>query len=139
MKYAINKLPLAVKDALNAQKKPHKYGAKACECLYKHKHDSQKEAMWCVKLHQEQQEGKIRNLLMQTEYDLRVNGVLVCKHILDFDYERYYPINTNLCADNRICGWTPEVVDVKGMKLPVWSLKHKLFMAIYTGIKYEVV
>lgn len=123
-------LPIELRQALK-EKKKHKYGAKACQCLYKHHHDSQKEAMWCVKLHQEQREGKIRNLLMQTTYDLRVNGVLVCQHILDFDYERM--------IKGQVPVWCPEVVDVKGMKMPVWSLKHKLFCAIYTGIKYVIV
>ena len=116
---------------LKASFKRHKYGAKKTLCLYKHEHDSQKEALWCVKLHQEQQEGKIRNLLMQTSYDIRVNGIVVCRHILDFDYERL--------IHGSVPVWVPEVVDVKGMKLPLWSLKHKLFCAIYTGIKYVIV
>lgn len=126
------KVPSEILQALKKNKK-HKYGAKACQCLHKHDHDSQKEAMWCVKLHQEQNEGKIRNLLMQVEYDLRVNGIVVCRHILDFDYERLTSVEPGRK------GWVPEVVDVKGMKLPVWSLKHKLFCAIYTGIKYVIV
>lgn len=129
-------LPKDLQQALK-KKKDHKYGAKSCECLYKHKHDSQKEAMWCVKLHQEQQEGKIQNLLLQTTYDIRVNGILVCQHILDFDYERLKVVEVK--EDCLMKMWVPEVVDVKGMKLPLWSLKHKLFCAIYTGIKYVVV
>lgn len=128
-------IPLALLKQLDIKKK-HKYGAIACKCLHGHEHDSHKEAMWCVKLHQEQREGKIRNLLMQTTYDLRVNGVDICKHILDFDYDRL-----SMQGLTNVTGfvWKPEVVDVKGMKLPVWSLKHKLFMACYPEIKYVVV
>lgn len=135
----MTKIPIAVRNLLKQQKK-HKYGAKKCQCLHKHDHDSQKEAMWCVKLHQEQREGKIRNLLMQTTYDLHVNGVLVCKHILDFDYDRCTIVpGVRWDEVTHTKAWVPEVVDVKGMKLPVWSIKHKLFCALYTGVKYIVV
>lgn len=122
------KISSTLMKQLNKSPKRHKYGAIRTKCLHGHDHDSRKEADWCIKIHQEQREGKIRNLLMQTTYDLRVNGIVVCKHILDFDYER---LNGKI--------WYPEVVDVKGVKLPLWSLKHKLFCAIFTGIKYVVV
>lgn len=108
--------------------KRHKYGAKRCQCIYKHDHDSQKEAMWCVKLNQELMEGKIRNLFKEPVYDLRVNGIVICTHSPDFDYERLVGLS-----------WRVEVMDVKGMQLPVWKLKHKLFMACYPEIKYVVV
>lgn len=139
IRYKIKQLPLEVQQAIKAQSsRPHKYGAKKTVCLHGHTHDSQKEATWCVKLHQEQREGKIRNLLLQVPYDLRVNGVIVCKHILDFDYERIKVVQMPQ-EGHQFPMWCPEVVDVKGMRLPVWSLKHKLFKSIYTGINYVIV
>lgn len=108
--------------------KRHKYGAKKTVCLYGHKHDSQKEAMWCLRLHEEQKEGKIERLRVEPSYEIIVNDVVVCKHLVDFDY---YRINNK--------GMTLEVTDVKGMKLPMWRLKYKLFCALYPQIEYKVV
>lgn len=122
-------LPPAVRKALNGHKR-HKYGAKKTVCLYKHEHDSQKEALWCLKLHERQKEGKIRNLILEPIYDIRVNGVVVCTHMPDFDYEE---------LDCPRGEWKVKVMDVKGMKLPLWRLKHKLFCAIYPQIEYVVV
>lgn len=109
-------------------KKFHKYGAKKTTCIHGHDHASQKEAMWCVKLHQLQKEGKIRSLAVEVNYDIRVKDVVICKHRLDFEYE--------ILKDGI---WVDEVTDVKGMKLPVWRLKHKLFLAVYPHINYVVV
>lgn len=116
------------KAVLNDVKKRSKYNAQRTQCLYKHLHDSAKEALWCVKLHQMQQEGKIKNLLRETPYDLRVNGILVAVHMPDFDYD--------IMRDGK---WCPEVLDVKGMKIAVWILKHKMFLACYPDINYVVV
>lgn len=122
-------LPIALRRAIKASsKKEHKYGAVSSVCPYRHKHDSRKEAMWCIKLHQMQKEGKIRDLLCEPEYDITVNGVVVCRHSPDFDYEKL-----------TLKGWEVEVLDVKGLKLPLWSLKHKLFKAVYPTINYVVV
>ncbi len=110
------------------QQKEHKYHALKTNCWYGHKHDSRKEAMWCVKLHELQKEGKIRNLVCEPIYDLRVNETLICKHLPDFDYD--LKVGTE---------WKPEVLDVKGLQLPEWKLKHKLFCALYPAINYVVV
>jgi len=119
--------------------KQHKYLAIRTKCLYGHPHDSRKEAMWCLKLHELQKEGKIRNLSVSPIYELRVNGQVICKHEPDFDYEitpdRGTPFN-NLTVK-------VVVVDVKGewegALLPVWKIKHKLFQACYPEIEYKVV
>ena len=126
----MKRLPPELRQALK-EKKKHKYGAKRTTCLYKHDHDSRKEAMWCVKLHQMRQEGLIRNLSREPIYDLRVNGKVICTHCPDFDYEIMDPSQLNV--------WKVEVLDVKGLKLPVWVLKHKLFCACYPEINYVVV
>lgn len=124
------RLPDALKRVIEArsEEKQHKYGAKRTTCLYGHPHDSRKEAMWCIKLNELQKEGKIRNLSVEPIYDLRVNGTVVCTHMPDFDYEIL-----------RNAFWVVEVLDVKGLLLPEWKLKHKLFKAIYTEINYVVV
>lgn len=119
----------ALRNILNKENK-HKYGAKRTTCLHGHDHDSRKEALWCLKFHQLQKEGKLKDLRMQPMYELTVNGIHVCRHIPDFFY---MDCNTPL----GICN--PTVVDVKGMPTPEWKLKYKLFCALFPNIQYEVV
>lgn len=104
----------------------HKYGAMKTKCMYDHMHDSKKEAMWCVKLHELQKEKGIKNLKLQQTIELKVNGTLICKHIVDFTYSKP-PLEAL------------EVLEVKGMKTRDWIIKHKLFMALYPLINYVVV
>lgn len=108
--------------------KPHKYGAKRETCLYGHPHASRKEAMWCVKLHEMQKEGQIRDLKMQHIFDLDIGVTHICKHIVDFSYYQCFG------------GAMPlTVLEVKGMPTPEWKLKKKMFNALYPHINYVVV
>lgn len=120
------KIPAAVKSNLL---KRHKYGAKRTTCLHGHNHASQKEAMWCVKLTQLVTERQISCLIQQPSYDLVVNGELICRHKPDFEYLK-------LIAPGK---FVKEIVEVKGVKLPDWIIKHKLFCALYPHINYVVV
>lgn len=52
----------------------------------------------------------------QVSYDLAVNGISVGKYIADFVLQ---------FSDRK------EVIDVKGMKTPIYNLKKKLMKAIY--------
>lgn len=60
--------------------------------------------------------GSIQNLQRQVRYDLCVNGMKVCTYVADFVY-----------TEN---GHTV-VYDAKGMILPEFKLKAKLFKAIH--------
>lgn len=126
MKRELNKLLKRTDPKFN---KSHKFGAQKTKCLHGHTHDSKKEAMWCVKIHQMKREGKVSFLEVQPEYDLVVNGKLICRHRPDFSY-----INNDPCGRCK-----PTVVDVKGVKTPDWSIKHKLFCALYSNHDYLVV
>lgn len=123
-------LPDALQEAIAP--KTHKYHAIRTKCLYGHSHDSRKEAEHCLKLHELQKEGKIRNLICEPIYDLRVNGVVICRHMPDFDYEKR--VNDQ---------WLAEVMDVKGDwaggRRPEWIIKHKMFCVLYPQINYVVV
>lgn len=78
---------------------------------------SKKEAARYVELKILLKIGEISQLELQRPFELRVNGVLVCKYIADFVY---------LDKDGR------EVVeDVKGMKTAVYRLKSKLMIAVH--------
>lgn len=58
----------------------------------------------------------ISNLQTQVAFRIEVNGLLVCKYIADFVYER---------------DGVQVVEDVKGVKTPVYRLKKKLMKAIH--------
>lgn len=111
-----------------SEQKAHKYGAKRTTCLYGHPHDSRKEAMWCLKLHELQKEGKIFALEIEPEMVLMVNGQTLCSHYPDFRFKK----NGNV-----------EVIDVKGDweggQRPEWKLKKKLVNILYPFINYTVV
>lgn len=109
----------------------HKFRAKRTTCLHGHNHPSQKEAMWCVKLHQLEQEGKISGLVREPEYELIVDGVLICKHRPDFAYSLVMKIKGDDVLKQCI-------VEVKGMQTPEWKLKHKLFCALFPSVEYQV-
>ena len=110
------------------KKKEHKFNAVRTKCLYGHNHDSRKEAMWCIKLMQMQKEGMIHDLQRQVSFDLDIGMNTVTRHIVDF----YYKVSN--CGTTRGC-----VVEVKGMPTPEWKLKHKMFLALYPHIVYQVV
>ena len=60
----------------------------------------------------------------QVKYELRVEGKLICKHIVDF---------VVIDRGGR------SVHEVKGMETAVWRLKKKLFEALYPAVPYIVI
>lgn len=68
--------------------------------------------------------GAITSFRLQVEYNMIVKGLLICKYIADFVVQ--YPD-----------GHT-EIVDVKGIKTPVFKLKAKLMIACH-GIEIKIV
>jgi hypothetical protein len=128
-------------------KKQHKYNAKATECLYKHRHDSKKEAEWCLKLHQLQKEGKITLLHRQPKFELKVNGIHIADHYPDFSYYAWV-VKGHICQElggpvTDFNGLQQCIVEVKGAweggRLPVWKIKYKLMQALYPEVNYQVV
>jgi hypothetical protein len=82
---------------------------------------SKSEAKKYTDLLLEERAGEIAELELQPEFPIEVAGVKICVYKADF---RYLVTKTN----ERV------VMDVKGMKTPVYRLKKKLVEAIY-GIK----
>jgi len=79
--------------------------------------DSKREAMRWSELKMLERSKIISDLKRQVPYELRVNGVLICKYIADFVY---------LDQQGR-----EVVVDVKGVRTPVYRLKSKLMLACH--------
>ncbi len=120
------RLPKALEAIYAKDNKEHKYGAHRTTCLYGHDHDSKKESMWCVKLHELEKEGKISLLVREPVIILRVNSQQICLHYPDFMY-------FDEKKQKRV------ILDVKGVQLPEWKLKFKLCKAIHSDIEYVVV
>lgn len=84
---------------------------------------SKREARRYQELRLLQRAGQIRNLALQPTYTITINGEVICKVILDFQYEEN--------------GQTV-IEDSKGMDNPLSRLKRKLVEAQY-GIKVRLV
>jgi hypothetical protein len=68
-----------------------------------------------------QKAGYIAELALQPKFPMVVNGVKICTYIADFSF---IDQSGNLC-----------IHDVKGMRTPVFSLKAKLFHALYPDLR----
>lgn len=72
-----------------------------------------------------EQAGRIRNLRLQTPYELTAHGVVICKYVADFDYDE--PANVDAPAGP----WVHVTEDAKGHQTDVFRIKSKLFTANY--------
>lgn len=88
------------------------------------KFDSKKEAAYYGKLKLLKKSGEIVDFTLQPRYDLAMNGVKLGFYKADF-----------------LVTWKSgnvQLVDVKGMKTPIYNLKKKLIKAIYGIVIHEV-
>lgn len=99
-----------------------KYGNKKTSCLSKHIHDSKFEANHCNRLFSMVQRQEIVNFEIQRSFDLVVRGTLICRHIVDF---------LVWVTPNRA-----EIHETKGHRTAAWSIKRKLFIALFPELKY---
>ncbi len=106
--------------------KAQKYKAKATVCVSGHKHPSRLEAAVCNRLAMMGKGGLIKAFETQVKFRLfGINEGFICNHIVDFLVET---------KDGR-----KEVWEAKGLALPAWKIKAKLFQDNYPEIKYVVV
>lgn len=111
-----------------------KYRNQKTVCLSKHNHDSKLEANYCNRLLAMKQAGEIYDFMEQENYPLCVNGIKICNHIVDF----VVFIQPNKNNKTKIISEVHEIKS-KITKTASWSIKHKLFKALYPYIKYEVI
>ncbi|HEY8343356.1 MAG TPA: DUF1064 domain-containing protein [Calditerricola sp.] len=97
----------------------HKYGAKPTE-VDGIRFASKAEASFYTQLKQLERAGQIRNLELQPEYPIEVNGKHICVYRADF---RFFENGER------------KVIDVKGVRTPEYRLKKKLVEALYPGTK----
>lgn len=103
----------------------NKYRSKSSKCCSGHYHASKLESGYCNSLSLLKKAGEIKDFKTQVPIELRVNDVKVCTHIVDF----YVQDNSGEWA----------VHETKGMELPLWNLKRKIFEALHPDIEYIVI
>ena len=69
--------------------------------------------------------GDIKDLELQPQFQIAINGVKVCTYKSDFQYFE------KLTQTDDETAWVNIVEDVKGMKTPVYRLKKKLMKAVH--------
>lgn len=111
---SITDIPVKKENKYKAQKK--EYNGEIFDSTFEAK--IAQELDWRVK------GGDIQSYETQVEIRIIVNGVFICKHLMDF------VITHN---DGSI-----EYVEAKGYETAVWKLKKKLFLALYPGVKYTI-
>lgn len=111
-------------ERLKKKLKTPKYGNKKSSCLLKHIHDSALEANTCNRLYALTKK-EIKGYKIQQSFPLFVKNKLVCTHIVDF-----WILNHN---------GTIEVWEAKGFKTKSWTIKKKLFQALFPEIPYRVI
>ncbi len=84
---------------------------------------SKKEAKRYGELKLLEKAGKIKNLQLQTQFDLIVNGMVVCRYRSDFTF---------MGEDGLV------VEDVKGVKTAVYVIKRNLMKALYNITIVEI-
>ena len=88
---------------------------------------SKKEAGRYQELRLLEKAGDIRELELQKRYPLVVNEVKIATYIADFTYESRV---VQEMARGRV--WHPTTEDCKGVRTPVYRLKKKLMLALYS-------
>lgn len=101
-----------------------KYGNKKC-MSFGHKFDSIGEMQRYLVLREKLSHGDIEELELQPVYHIEINGINICKVILDF---RYYDVDSMRTI----------IEDFKGMDTAISRLKRKMVEAAH-NIKVEVI
>ncbi len=117
-------IPASEARHLLAKPKRNKYGAKKT-IIDGITFDSKAEASYYTSLKLRERAGEVCDVEMQRPYCLTVNGVLVATYRADFVF-------WDIMVHRR------RIVDVKGVKTPVFRLKRKLMKACH-GVDVEVV
>ena len=116
-------MPALREVEVKRMKSSNKYGAK--KTMYrKVLYHSKKEAEYAMELDSLAYANKILGWHRQVDLDIKVNGIHICKAVVDF---------VVIHLDGR-----EEYVEVQGYATDVWKLKRKLIAAVHPGIKYTV-
>lgn len=104
---------------LSKSGKKNKYGA--CKIDFNgHRYDSKLEARVAEDLEFQRLSGLLIEVKQQVKIPLVVKGVLICTYYCDFrTVDKYGQVT---------------YIEAKGLELPVWQIKKKLFLALLSEI-----
>lgn len=122
--------PAELKELLKG-KKGNKYGAKKTE-VDGYIFDSKREAEYYTELKIREKAGEITHLELQPRFDCIVNGMHICSYVADFRFQE------GVKKDGDFLVRDMRVVDVKGVKTPVYRIKKKLCEALFNITILEV-
>ena len=115
---------LTLKNGSLVEKQTRVRSYESCEYNGARYH-SRAEAAYAMELDVRKAAGEIRSVRRQVNIDLPVNGVVVCRMVVDFVLEM---------ADG-----SEELHEVKGWESREWEIKRNLFRAIWPERKYVVI
>lgn len=101
-----------------------KYSNRSASCLSHHIHQSILEADYCNELFFLKRAGAISDFTIQHKIDLRVHGVHITNHYVDFRV-----LKPNGCY---------EFHEVKGYATDLWQIKKRLTEALFPQIPYVI-
>jgi hypothetical protein len=85
------------------------------------RYDSKKEAAYAMELDWRKKAGEVKDWQRQVKVPLKVNGILIANYYCDFRVE----------LSNGIIQYH----EVKGLVMPLWEMKWKLFQALIDEIE----
>ena len=88
-------------------------------------YQSKAEAKYAFELDALKASGRIKDWKRQVAVRINVNGVKICKLVVDFEV---WPITGN-----------PWLIEIKGHETEVYKLKRKLLRACHPGLDYRVI
>ena len=106
------------------KKAAHKYNAKPTRIGGVYFHSKGEAKRWSDLLWLEKA-GAVKNLKRQVPISLSINGVEICRMIVDFGY-------TDPTTGDRI------LEDFKGYVTPEWKLKFKIFKALFPNQRFII-
>ena len=98
-----------------------------------HKFDSKREAEWYKRYREMEKNGEIKNLELQPRFILQPSFTKNGKKIRKIEYVADFMFTECNLEE------TPHVVDVKGMKTPVYKMKKKMFECQFPLLTIEEV
>lgn len=126
----LNPMPVAEyrQNYFNKTGKKNKYNAKK-QTYNGNKYDSTLEAKVAEDLDWQLVSGELKEVKRQVKVPMLVNKVLICNYYCDFRVvDKYGQV---------------KYIEVKGMELPLWQMKKKLFIALLSeidnGATFEII
>lgn len=116
----------------NWNKKKNKFNSVSCKCKQEHIHKSRVEARDCDTAHLLllPKDSPYYKVDTEVKFEMVVGGVHICNHYMD------HVLRAKTGYKQK--GYKDKAIETKGFKTGIWSLKSKLFKALYPEYEYEI-